>query len=262
MKEKTNLVAVNYLNTKPFLTGLKTSTIKSELEIEVATPASCAAKLINGTSQIGLVPVAAIPHIPNARIISDYCIGCDGAVGTVALFSNDPIESITSIILDYQSRTSVQLLKLLMKDYWKKEVIYQHGEPGFELNARTGQGALVIGDRAMDLDDQYKFKYDLGEIWKQHANLPFVFAAWVSTKSVNENFIDQFNQALSHGLDQIPSLITKYDSRPHFSLEKYYREYLSFEMNLKKHAALKLFLEKLGFEMKEGLVRPLQMGQA
>ena len=262
MKEKINIVAVSYLNTKPFLTGLVNNSVGSELQINEATPSECAAQLIEGEAGIGLVPVAAIPHIPNAKIISDYCIGCDGSVGTVILFSNEPISSVSSIILDYQSRTSVQLLKLLVKEYWKKEMEYQQGEPGFELNASEGQGVLVIGDRAMDLNDNYRYKYDLGEIWKQHTGLPFVFATWIATQPLTDQFIDQFNQGLSEGLSQIPRLIQKLDCRPHFSLDKYYNEFLSFEMDAKKHQALELFLGKLGYEMNEGLIRPLQMGEA
>jgi len=262
MKEKTKLVAVSYLNTKPFLEGLKGGGLNKELDIEVATPSDCAAKLISGEASIGLVPVAAIPNIPNAKIISDYCIGCYGEVGTVALFSNDPIESIESIVLDYQSRTSVQLLKLLVKDYWKKEVDYIQGEAGYENNCEKGQGILVIGDRAMDLKGKYKFKFDLGDVWKKHTNLPFVFAAWVATKPLDELFVGQFNLSLSMGLSQIPKLIKQLDNRPHFSLNKYYQIYLSFDLDTQKIKALELFLGQLGYEMKEGLIRPLEIGEA
>jgi len=261
MKDKMKLVAVNYLNTKPFLTGIQEGGLAKMLEVKVATPAECAEKLINGDAAIGLVPVAAIPSIPNAKIISDYCIGCEGEVGTVALFSNVSIDSIESIVLDYQSRTSVQLLKLLIKEYWQKEVEYINGQAGYEFNCDINQGVLVIGDRAMDLKSKYKFKYDLGDIWKKHTNLPFVFAAWVATEDLDELFIDQFNMSMSLGLTQIPKLIKELDIRPHFSLNKYYQIYLSFDLDDQKIRALDLFLGKLGYERKEGLIRPLQIGE-
>ena len=53
----------------------------------------------------------------NAQIISDYCIGADGEVDTVCVYSNVPILEIESIALDYQSRTSTELLRLLLNEY-------------------------------------------------------------------------------------------------------------------------------------------------
>ena len=52
-------------------------------------------------------------------IISDYCISCDGEVASVGLFSDVPLNKIEKILLDYQSRTSVELLKILVEEYWK-----------------------------------------------------------------------------------------------------------------------------------------------
>ena len=54
-----------------------------------------------------------------AHIISDFCIGADGEVDTVCLFSDVPIQEVESIFLDYQSKTSVELLKILLKEYWQ-----------------------------------------------------------------------------------------------------------------------------------------------
>ncbi len=262
MGEKLKLVAVSYLNTKPFMHGLENGVILNDIDCQVDTPANCADQLMNGQADIGLVPVAMLPHIPQAKIISDFCIGCDGAVGTVALFSNQPIEKLTEIYLDYQSRSSVQLLKILVKEYWKLNPTYLESKPGFETTATANQGVLVIGDRAMDLEEKYQYKYDLGEAWKQHTNLPFVFAAWVSTKEVTDEFLDRFNASLAIGLDCIPTLIKSLDNRVHFSLTKYYKEYLSFDLTAEKFKALNIFLNKIGFQLEERMVRPLELGEA
>jgi len=260
--DKIKVVAVSYLNTKPFLEGLKNAAVSQAIDLSVDTPANCADQLIQGKATIGLVPVAMIPKIPNAQIISDYCIGCEGEVGTVALFSNDTIDDIQQITLDYQSRTSVQLLQLLVKDFWKKGTVtndqdttggirFVKGTEGYEKNAGPREGVLVIGDRAMDLDANYKYKYDLGKIWQEHTGLPFVFATWVSTRELSEAFIEAFNQALEKGLSMIPQLINTLDNRPHFSLTKYYQQYISFRMDAQKEKALDLFLKYLGFELEK-----------
>ena len=68
---------------------------------------------------VGLVPVAIIPEMKEHYIISDYCIGCDGEVASVCFFSDVPLDKIENILLDYQSRTSVALLKVLLNNIWK-----------------------------------------------------------------------------------------------------------------------------------------------
>ena len=46
--------------------------------------------------------------------VSDYCIGCDGPVRSVCLFSDVSIEKIDKIYLDHHSRTSVELLRVYL----------------------------------------------------------------------------------------------------------------------------------------------------
>ena len=68
--------------------------------------------------EVGLIPVAAIPQLSAFNIIGNYCIGTEGEIASVALFSEVPMHEIKKVLLDYQSRSSVALLKWLMKEYW------------------------------------------------------------------------------------------------------------------------------------------------
>ncbi len=98
---------------------------------------------------MGLVPVAVIPQLPESRIITDYCIGCNGPVASVCIFSNVPMEQVKRVYLDYQSRTSVQLAKILLKEYWKSEAELVETKGDEYLSQIEGTTAgLVIGDRA------------------------------------------------------------------------------------------------------------------
>ena len=74
--------------------------------------------LIKDEIDVGLIPVAAIPQLSKYYIVGDYCIGTEGEVASVCLFSEVPIEEIKKVYLDYQSRSSVALLKWLMKESW------------------------------------------------------------------------------------------------------------------------------------------------
>ena len=239
--------AVSYLNTIPFIHGLKQSELIKTIDLQLDYPSICADKLINGTVDLALVPVVAILKLKEAYIISDYCIGANGAVDTVCLYSDVPIEEIESIALDYQSRTSVALLKLLLKDYWRLNPILINEEVGFEDKIKGKHAALVIGDRAFAMNDKHKFIYDLSAIWTEMTGLPFVFAAWVSNSQLSQDFINAFNKALEKGLTNIDrALAFEVDSYPNCkNPEDYLNNKISYSLDSEKKKGMELFLRKI-----------------
>ena len=60
---KIKISAVSYLNSKPFIYGLQHADLMSEIELSSDIPSVCAQKLISGKSDIGLIPVSAIPQL-------------------------------------------------------------------------------------------------------------------------------------------------------------------------------------------------------
>ena len=92
--KKVKISAVSYANTYPFLYGIHKKLDSKYFELSLDVPSECARKLINNEVDLGLIPVATIPLVDNSKIISDYCIGANGAVKTVLLMSKLPIENI------------------------------------------------------------------------------------------------------------------------------------------------------------------------
>jgi chorismate dehydratase len=142
----------------------------------------------------------------------------------------------------------VELARILVREYWKVDAELLPAKPGFENKIQGDTGALLIGDRTMGLDLKYPYVYDLGEAWLQHTGLPFVFAAWVSTKPLDPAFIQRFNAALKTGLDYIPELIYLLPTQPDFDLNTYFTKYISYPLTKGKRAALRLFLDKINPE--------------
>ena len=239
--------AVSYLNTIPFIHGLKQSELIKTIDLQLDYPSICADKLINGTVDLALVPVAVIPKLKEAYIISDYCIGANGAVDTVCLYSDVPIEEIESIALDYQSRTSVALLKILLKEYWQLNPELKKANVGFEENIKGNHAALVIGDRAFALNTKHAYIYDLSAIWKKMTGLPFVFAAWVANIKLPKDFIVSFNKALEKGLSNIDkALALEGDSYPNCkNPEDYLNNKISYNLDVEKQKGMELFLRKI-----------------
>jgi len=239
--------AVSYLNTIPFIYGLKQSELINTIDLQLDYPSICADKLIIGDVDLALVPVVVIPKLKHPYIISDYCIGANGAVDTVCLYSDVPIDKIESIGLDYQSRTSVVLLKILLKEYWKLNLELKKSDVGFENNVKGKHAALVIGDRAFALNTKHEFIYDLSAIWKEMTGLPFVFAAWVSNTKLPQDFINAFNHALEKGLSNIDkALALEGDSYPNCeNPEDYLNNKISYSLDAEKQKGMELFLSKL-----------------
>lgn len=239
--KKIRISAVSYLNSLPFVYGLTHSSLINECDISLDIPSVCAEKLINGTVDIGLIPVAAIPQVPNATIISDYCIGANGEVKTVCLFSEVPLHEIKTVLLDYQSRTSVMLVKILAKEFWKINPEFVNAEAGFEKKISGTTAAVVIGDRAFDLSPTYI--YDLSEEWKNFTGLPFVFACWVANKNLPAQFVADFNNALKNGLANIDKTLEEFPPTVVNNAEakKYLTENISYTFDAEKKKALKLF---------------------
>ncbi|MBX2935412.1 MAG: menaquinone biosynthesis protein [Ferruginibacter sp.] len=244
MAQKLKVAAVSYLNTKPLIYGFEQGMMKDELELLIEYPAKIATLLIEDKIDIGLVPVAIIPFLKEHHIISDYCIGCDGEVASVCLFSDVPIEEIETILLDYQSRTSVELLKVLLNEHWKISPNLIAATENYEQQISGSTAGLVIGDRALAKRSQSKYIYDLGMAWKEMTGFPFVFAAWVSNKKVTDTFIKAFNAANNLGLGKLDLIIQNHTTAL-YNLHKYYTENINFTLDETKKKAMNLFLTKL-----------------
>lgn len=198
--KKVKITAVNYLNTFPFKYGMeKNPHLLQWAEINYATPSECATMLLKHQTNIALAPVAILAFQPKLKIITNFCLSSNQEVKSVKLYSKKNIHDIHTITLDYQSLSSVSLLKVLMKHYWKKEVQYIQGEKGFEKSLQT-DAMVVIGDRTFELNGSYKYEYDLAKEWYNFFGKPFVFAAWISNIMLAENQIQQLNMAFEYGL--------------------------------------------------------------
>ncbi len=243
--DKIRVGAVSYLNTKPLLYGIKRHPIINEIDLIEDYPAKVAQLLIDDKIDVGLIPVAATTKLPTWYIVGDYCIGCDGPVSSVCLFSEVPIEEVNTVILDYQSRTSVNLAKILLKEHWKKDVqiIDATGED-FRRKITETTAGVIIGDRALEQRQHNKFIYDLGEEWKKFTGLPFVFAAWISNKKLPQDFITKFNEANSLGFLNLDTIVNE-NYFPLYNLMEYFTKNIDYKLDDNKQKALNLFLKKL-----------------
>ena len=236
--------AVSYLNTKPLIYGFEHGMMAESVELKIDFPSKIAVMLLQDEIDVGLVPITVIPEMKEHHIISNYCISCDGAVASVGLFSDVPLNKIEKILLDYQSRTSVELLKILINQYWKIDPILETTMGEYQSKISGTTAALVIGDRALEQRKNSPYIFDLGLEWKKFTGLPFVFAAWVSNKKLDANFTDTFNKANAFGLNNL-DLVLRENPYDTFDLKDYYTTYINYKLDSNKLFALKTFIKKL-----------------
>ncbi|MBL1407325.1 menaquinone biosynthetic enzyme MqnA/MqnD family protein [Sphingobacterium faecale] len=232
---KVRVSAVSYTNTLPFLQGIKASPVMEMIELSVDYPAECARKVITNEADLGIIPVAALLKVADPIIITDYCIGSDGAVDSVFIFSDKPIEQIKSLRLDLQSRTSNGLARILLKYYWKNEVdIVWEGD---------ADAYVLIGDRTFGKKETVPYVYDLGYFWKELTGLPFAYAVWVANKELPVDFVDRFNQALAEGVAHPKDVIAGLSTYPNFDYEFYLTKSLNFNLDNRKRQAIEKYLD-------------------
>jgi chorismate dehydratase len=245
--EKIRISAVKYANTYPFIYGLTESGFDKKVILETDHPADCAAKLIKGNVDIGLIPVASLPKLKEYHIISDFCIGANGNVRTVLLLSNCHFEEIETIYLDYRSRSSVALSKVLAKNFWNREFRWMNTSKGFDFrNIGLKEAVVLIGDQCFEYEKSFRFKIDLALEWKGFSGLPFVFACWTANRLLEKSFIAEFNQALDLGVSNIEKVVIKFSSTGTITgniLKEYLTENIDYNFNEEKKKGMKMFLE-------------------
>jgi chorismate dehydratase len=213
------------------------------IQLNLDVPSECARKLILRTADFGLAPAGILPLIETDYECMDYCIAARKEVRTVMLFSRVPLNKITTILLDSDSRTSVLLVRILARDYWKIQPEWKHAVSREELE--RGEAVLAIGDKAFELHDQFPYVYDLASEWKMWTGKPFVFAIWVASKKADPELRQSVSDALDYGASHVMEAIAANDGRynKNINLEDYLTRNIRFKMNPEFREGLNMYLD-------------------
>lgn len=217
------------------------------MELSLDFPSKCAEKLITNQVDIGLVPIAILPELPEYHILTDYCIGANQKVNSVILVSDVPLEEMEEILLDYQSKSSINLVQVLAKNYWKISPKFTHAKVGFENQVSGKTAGVIIGDRTFNLSKPYSYIYDLAEEWYKFTGLPFAFACWVANKPIAPEFVEKLNHALAFGVAHIQESIELSNNNgiTFGQLQQYLTNDISYELTDDKRKSIQLFLDFL-----------------
>lgn len=251
-RPKIRVGAVNYLNTKPLIYNLAELAPNAELTLDL--PSRLADDLAAARLDVALIPCIEFFRDPAYSIVSDACIACRGPVYSVKLFSRTPIERIETLALDEGSRTSVALVRILLKERFGVEPQLEPLPIGASAADANTDAVLLIGDRAMrSPGGPFAAVWDLGDEWCRWAELPFVFAMWTARAGVELGDLGEALSAardagLAH-LDEIAAIEAAPLGLSRPECARYLRDNLYFHLGPRELRGLDLFYrhaQKLG----------------
>lgn len=201
------LGVVPYLNVAPLVHGLMSD---PRFEIVRDVPSRIAERLHAGEIDVGMIP--SIEYAAGEyAIVPGIAIGSRGPVRSVMLFHTLPIEQVRRVALDTSSRTSVALLRILLRERLGRDPEYVAMPPSVGEMLETADAALVIGDPALYFEGRAG-RLDLGEEWTRLTGLPFVFAFWAGRPgSLAPADVARLQESLRAGLAALPAIASTYN---------------------------------------------------
>jgi len=240
--------SVSFLNAKPLIHGLDQA---EDLDLQLDVPSRLLSGLQENRFDLALLPVIDYQKMPGLRFLTAGGICCDGPTLTVRIFSPVPIHQISTLSCDTDSHTSVALARILLGEIHniRPEFIPLDQPPSASHDPRTAR--LLIGDKVIcEEPKDFPHQLDLGQAWKQHTGLPFVFAAWMARPGVQlGNLPARLDQAKREGLQHIDQIIQRFAAPrgwPAPIAREYLTRYLQFDVTSRHLDAVRLFY-KLAF---------------
>ncbi len=236
--------AVSYLNTFPFVYGLRESGIMHNIRLELDVPSVCAENFKAGKADIALVPAGALPELTDYKYVSDFCIGAVNPVRTVLLLSKKPLDQISKVYLDFDSRTSVELVKVLARHYWQINPEWKNLKSGQSSSGQDLESLVAIGDKTFEISHHFPYVYDLAEAWIDFTGLPFVFAVWISRSQITALVEEQFNRALLYGINHKRECLDYFIDKLPAGIDclSYLEDNISYKFDAKKKQGVERFL--------------------
>ena len=245
--------AISYLNTAPlmwsFEHGSRREELREQFDVDYTIPSRCAQMLGEGSADIGIIPVAAFATVSSLRILSDVAIASKGAVRSILLVSNRPLDQIRTVALDSSSRSSAALIQILFAKHWNLDVRFAPVDPELDRMLANHDAALLIGDPALQVDRSRYLTWDLGEEWRSFTRKPFVFAFWAMRPgaAAEEEFArigEVFSTSRDEGVRHIQELANEWTTKLTLSsarIVEYLSENIHYHLEEENIAGMKLF---------------------
>ena len=230
--------SIPYLNVRPLIYGIEDQVIST-------VPAQLAERLHQGQIDVGIVPVAEVLRHDQYDILDRVAIAANGPVRSVLLFHQEPIAELRRIAVDPASRSSVMLLRILLRMVYRIEPEFYVCPPDAQLTEHPA--VLMIGDAAIRYSHApaapQTHVLDLAAAWRDWTGLPFVFAVWAGQRGVfnDVRLRSLLWTAKANGLANIETIVqTATEATPEFRRE-YLTRCVRYQLGAAEKNAIALF---------------------
>jgi len=254
------VAAIDFLNPAPLMWDFEHPPLASKLgqhyTLAYMTPAQCAASLLAGESDLGLIPIAALT--PELAIVPGSTIASLDRVRSIQLIvrGDRPLDQVKTVAADTASRSSLAYTHVLFQKFLgtSPEFLARPANPIAMLEA--AEAALLIGDPALlALETRSQIEqqlgpcqwFDLAHEWKTRTGLPWVAAVWaVRPEAIADptRLIDDLDRSRTNGLAHIDDLVREWTPRialPAETIRTYLTRNIHYELDAACLEALRLF---------------------
>jgi len=125
------IAAIGFLNPAPLMWDFEHPPLSEALAqryiIENMTPSECAARLADGTADIGLIPIAALATVSGLRVLPGCTIASKARVRSLLLVrrARTPLDKLVSVAADTASRTTIVYARILFNKWGNGSVRFE-----------------------------------------------------------------------------------------------------------------------------------------
>ena len=242
---KLRIGVVPYMNAKPLIYGFEER--HEEVDLVYDVPSSLPKMFADGKLDVVLMPSVHYFRSKNEyKIIPGCSISSNGPVESVKLFVSAPsIEAIKVVALDKDSLTSCVLTKIILLKRYSLKPRYIIFDDKAGVHNEYADAFLMIGDKAIKLNEKGFRVLDLGLEWKELAGYPFVYAVWVTKSDSRLHEVNKFfKEAKESGLKSLDKIATLESERLQLEKERclwYLKESIKYHLGEQEIRGLELF---------------------
>lgn len=224
--------------------------------IQRMLPSECAASLIAGTSDLGLIPIAALT--PDLATVPGCTIASLDRVRSIQLIvrGTRALEEVTTVAADTASRSSLAYANILFRKFLGTSPAFVPHIADPVAMLQSADAALLIGDPALlalEARDSIEAQvgpcqwFDIAHEWTTRTGLPWVAAVWaVRPEAVSSpaQLIDDLNQSRIHGLTHVDDLVAEWTPRldvPPATIHHYLAQNIHYSLDEPCIEAIRLF---------------------
>jgi len=228
-KKPIRVAAIDFLNPAPLMWDLehppRAAEVASRYSLNYMLPSQCAARLLDGSADLGLIPIAALT--PDLAIVPGSTIASIDRVRSIQLIvkGSKPLGEVRTVAADTASRSSLAYAHILFRKFLgtSPEFLPMPADPIAMLE--SADAALLIGDPALlalEARDTIEQRigpcewFDLAHEWKLRTGLPWVAAVWAARPEAiadSAQLTADLDRSRTNGLAHIDDLVAEWTPR-------------------------------------------------